>query len=175
LNLTYFRDKEELDKIFNNINKEKGIKLLLELGYDKLLKLENLNEIVLTDAIGIWAQLGVSDIYPFNKNDLKTMYFINETNEINKYNLYKYGLYISLIKGEILGYDKQTISKMYEKLSIKKRKDILITSAEICHLLGIEPSKIISDIYSDIEKKILGNELRNSKEKIKKYITKKYL
>ena len=69
-NLSSSRKKEELDKIFAAKNKEKGRKLILELGIDKYLGLDNLSDIILCDDIlGIWSQLKTSVSYPFSKTE----------------------------------------------------------------------------------------------------------
>lgn len=44
-NLSYYRKKEELDKIFGSSNADKGISLLLDLGLDKYLELDNLDKV----------------------------------------------------------------------------------------------------------------------------------
>jgi len=56
--LSYNRKKDELDKIFTSQNVEYGIKLIIELGLDKSLELNNLSKIKITTShLGMWAQL----------------------------------------------------------------------------------------------------------------------
>ena len=67
-NLSYFRKRQELDKIFNSNNIEYGIKLLKEFEMDKYLEI-NL-DIKITDLLGIWAQINNLN-YPFTKEEMK--------------------------------------------------------------------------------------------------------
>ena len=67
-NLSYYRKRQELDKIFLSNNIDYGIKLLKELELDKYLEI-NLN-IKKTDLLGIWAQINNMN-YPFTKKELK--------------------------------------------------------------------------------------------------------
>ena len=61
-NLSYYRKKEELDKIFGSSNADKGISLLLDLGLDKNLELDNLDKVTCTSSlIGVWSILNVVD------------------------------------------------------------------------------------------------------------------
>ena len=59
-NLSYQRKKAELDMIFASIHVRYGVKLLIELGLDQELELENLKKIKSFDnLIGIWSVLNV--------------------------------------------------------------------------------------------------------------------
>lgn len=69
--LSYTRKKEELNKIFNSNNKEKGIKLILEFGLDKYLEIDKLKNIDLNK--NIWKQLDAFDIYPFTKEEIRQL------------------------------------------------------------------------------------------------------
>ena len=99
--ISYQRKKQELDKIFSSLNREKGINLLIELGIDKSLNLTNLKKITpCPDLIGIWTQLKVDDIYPFTKNEKDQMKEIRKLLSLDihdKYNIYKFGLYNSTV------------------------------------------------------------------------------
>ena len=79
--LSCSRRREELDKIFSSKNKEMGRDLIVELGIDKHLGIENLKDIVMCDdIIGIWSQLEVDEEYPFSKVEkemIKNMDLIN--------------------------------------------------------------------------------------------------
>ena len=60
--LSYNRKKEELDKIFGSSYANKGIELLLGLGLDKYLELDNLSKVKCTSSlIGVWTVLDVMD------------------------------------------------------------------------------------------------------------------
>ncbi len=179
-NLSYFRKKEELDKIFTSPNYKNGIKLLLELGLDKELEIPNLKKVLDSNTsrlIGIWSILNVTDKYPFNKNELELIEKINlaiKFDNSDPMNLYHYGLYVNSVAAEIKKEDIKPITEKYAKLAIKSKKDIDINSATIMKLLNKAPGKYLKDIYDDLEIKIINNELINDKEEICKYICEKY-
>ena len=179
-NLSYYRKKEELDKIFTSPNYKNGIKLLLELGLDQELEIPNLSKVLDSNAsnlIGIWSILNVTDKYPFNKNELDLIDNINKVMELDNLdplNLYKYGLYVNSVAGEIKNIDIKTITEKYVGLPIKSRRDIDIDSKTIMELLDQKPGKYLKNIYDDLEEKIICNELINNREEICKYIKEKY-
>ena len=179
-NLSYNRKREELDKIFTSTNYKKGIKLLLELGLDKELEIPNLEKVLSSDMIsliGIWTLLDVSDIYPFNKNELDLMSKVKEVLELDNldpYTLYKYGLYVNSVVSEIRNDDIKIVTEAYNNLVIKSKDDIDIDPKDIIELLGQEPGKYITDIYNVLEKEILYLRLNNKKDDIIKYIKEEY-
>lgn len=176
--LSYQRKKEELNKIFLSTNKEKGIKLLLELKLDKYLELEKLSSINLcNDVIGIWAQLEVDDKYPFSKlekEQMRTIRKLLKEDNLDPYILYKYELYPNSVCAEIKKIDKRKVTRLYNSLSIFSRRDINITEMEIANILDKKPGKYLRNIVLDLEKKIIYNELNNNKEDIISYIIKEY-
>ena len=172
--LTYHRKKEELDYIIQSKNAIKGLKYIKELKLEEVLDIKIPDELkVCDDKLGIWAQLEVSNQYPFTKNELN---YIDNIRKIIEYGiidniiLYKYGLYVSRVAGNILGISTAYISDLYKELPIYSDKDIDITGEEIIDLLKIEPGKIISQVYDDLELNILEGKLKNNKEELKKYI-----
>ena len=176
--LSKTRIKQELDKIFISSNKERGIKLLTELKLDKVLNLTNLKDITpCNDLIGIWTQANVDNIYPFTRVEKEQMMHIRELlsqNIHDKYNIYKYGLYIGTVAYQIKKENISTLNKIYNNLPIKQTKDINITSIEISQLLNKKPGNYLKEIFKDLEKKIIYNNLPNDKESIKKYILDNY-
>ena len=56
--LSYYRKKEELEKIFSSSNCKYGLDLIKELELDKVLNINN-NIVVTTSSLGIWSQLDV--------------------------------------------------------------------------------------------------------------------
>ncbi len=177
-NLSYNRKKEELDKIFSSTYAKNGIKLLLELEIDKELDISNLDQVEVTNSlIDIWCKLDASDRYPFTASEREVMKSVKELigkNNLDPYLLYKYGLYVNCIAGELNGYDIKDVTEKYNNLVIHRRKDINITSEEIMRLLNKSPGAYLRKIYDDIEQEILYCRLDNEKEKICKYILKKY-
>ena len=176
--LSINRKKEELDKIFSSPNAEKGIELLLGLGLDKYLKLPNLSKVKCTNSlIGVWTILDVLDEYPFSSNERELISSVKEAlehNNLDPYNLYKYGLYANSVAGEIKGVDIKTITESYNNLVIQSKKDIDITSEEIMEVLKKEPGSYLKEVYNDIEREILYRRLINEKDKIIEYIVSRY-
>ena len=178
-NLSYYRKKEELDKIFSSTNCSYGINLIKELGLDVELELSNLDKLTKTTyLIGIWAQVDVIDKYTFNNTEKESIKQINELmnkDVLNYNNLYKYGLYISTIVGEIKNIDRKLINERYSSLYIHNKTDIKIEAKEICDLLNRKPGKYLKEIFNDIEYKLVNKLLENDKQKLKKYIVETYL
>lgn len=179
-NLSYYRKKSELDKIFTSSNRKLGVSLLLEFGLDEVLELPNLSKILETNTtslIGVWSILDVVDKYPFNKNETSLINDISKViplNNLDPMALYKYGLYVNSVAFEIKGLDIKNVTESYNNLVIKCRKDIDITSDDIIKILHKEPGKFIADIYDDIEREILYRRLKNEKEEIYNYILNNY-
>ncbi|MEE3343074.1 MAG: hypothetical protein VZS44_03185 [Bacilli bacterium] len=176
--ISYERKKQELDKIFSNINNRKGIELITSLGLDKPLSLNKLKKITpCNDLIGIWTQLNVDDIYPFTKNEKEQMKKIREllTKDINDdFNIYKYGLYISTVAFQIKNKDISKLNEKYKNLPIHNPKDIDLKASEIPLILNRKPDNYIKEIMEDIEKNIINKKLINNYLDIKEFIIKKY-
>ena len=172
--LSYYRKKEELEKIFASSNCQYGLQLIKELKLVKFLELSNFdNLVVTTSSLAMWAQLDVLDIYSFTSNEKKTIIDIQEVlkkEAIDNYTLYKYDLYVCTLAGEIKGLDRANLVKQYTNLPISNKKDIAIKSDEICKILNKSPGLFLKDIYKDLEYKVLNNELMNEKDSLKKYI-----
>lgn len=178
--LSSYRKKEELDKIFLSRHMKKGISLLLELEVDKELglpQLERLLEIDRISLMGIWSLLNVPSQFPFTKKEIDLIHQINEVLELdytNPYVLYHYGLYVNSVAAEIKQLDLCEITKRYDQLAIKNRKDIDIDSQTIMKLLNRGPGEYLRMIYDDLEKEILYGKLPNQKEAISQYILNHY-
>lgn len=174
--LSYERKKKELDKIFSSSNKEKGIKLLKELKLDKYLDIDLKNVKHCTHIIGYWAQID-NGKYQFNKTEKEQIDKIKELLKLNfldNTNLYKYGLYLCTIVGEMNGVDKSLILNKYENLLIHDRQEIEIEPLEICDILNKDPGSFLKNIIIDIENKLINNEIDNDKELLKQYILEEY-
>ncbi len=167
------RIKNELDKILISKNYKKGLKLLDDTGISDILKIEYKDVNYVDDLLGMWAQVKVLNI-PFTNVEKGNIIKITEILDIGKIDnevLYKYGLYISRVAGEILNIKTTVISKMYNKLPIKSREDIAIKSSDIINLYG--DGKIIGDIYKLLESEILKKRLKNKKSEIIKFLEKR--
>ncbi len=175
--LSGVRRREELDKILTSKNREKGRRLIVDLGLDKYLGLINLEKIVLCDdIIGIWSQLECNYEYPFSKNERENIIKIKDMLEegINRYSIYKHGLYISTVVGSIRGINYKDINDIYNNLPIYSRKDIVLSAGDIAYILDRDPGNYLKEILDDIENKIIIGELDNVKEELETYIRKAY-
>lgn len=178
--LSYERKKQELNKIFSSQNRKKGIILLKDLHLEEdleidLNKLNNMGEC--NDLLGIWALLDVCDIYPFTSNEKELIEDIQQLlkeGNIDRKSLYKYDLYPNIVVASIIGMDKRKVTKMYNKMPIKSRKDICVDASTIIKILNKEPGGYLRDIFEDLEEKIITNQLKNRKSVILKYIVKNY-
>ena len=171
--ISYYRKKEELDKIFSSENKLNGLKILKDL---KLLDVLDIiyNDVIATkDINGIYAQIDCKN-YPFSKETKKIIKNIREilnNKEINNYTLYKYGLYINSVAGEILGVNYKEINKMYNSLPIKTRKDIKISYKSIVKINN-NCYNNINELYKEIEINILNGNIKNKVKDIVRFIRK---
>ena len=176
--LSYNRKKEELDKIFASVNAKVGIELLVGLGLDKYLELENLSKVRCTSSlIGVWSVLDVLDKYPFTANERELILSVREAlnyDNLDAYTLYRFGLYANSVAGEINGFDIKSITEAYNNLVIHSKRDLDISSQEIMEILGREPGSYLKDIFGDLERQILYKKLENNKDRIIKYIIDKY-
>ena len=177
--LSYYRKKDELDKIFSSTNVKCGIDLILELGLEEHLEIPKLKDIVITSSsIGIWAQLDVLDKYSFTNNEKDLIVKVNEIRKLKSFDnfvLYKNGLYVVTIAAEMNNVDKKSLTERYMNLPIKNINEIAISGNEICDILNIKPSKLIKDILLDLERRIILGKLINDTKNITQYIKIKYL
>ena len=173
-NLSKDRIKEELNKILLSKNVLRGLKILDDLGMLKLLEISYRDDIKpVSDICGMYSQLTIKSKFPFSKGEKENIHDIKEIlkyGTIDEYVVYYYGLYKSMVAGDILGIDKDVITYIEKNLVIKKDKDIDITSDEICKTLGVFPGKAIGLVYDKIRPLILSSKLENSKQSIIDYI-----
>lgn len=179
-NLSYYRKKMELEKIFTSPNCKKGIQLLLDFGLENELEIPNLHLLLRPDTIslmGIWSLLDVSDKYPFNRNELDLIHGIHDVlkkDHLDPMILYRYGLYVNSVAGEIQGEDIKSITEAYSKLEIKSRKDIQIEAEKIMKIFQRDSGEYLKDVYYDIEEEILYQRLHNDEKSIIQYLKNKY-
>ena len=178
IKLSYYRKKEELNKIFSNVNAEYGINLIKKLKLTSYLGLKNLENIKLTSSsIGIWAQLDVEEGYPFTYNEKiiikKIKYLINK-DILEKYTLYVNDLYELLIVAEIKGINKEKLISEYNNLKINTRKEINITALDICTILNKKEGSFLKEIFNQLEIEILHGNLENKREDIIEFVIQKY-
>lgn len=173
--LSYFRKKEELNRIFTSEYAPYGISLLQEFHLEEPLELSNLDTLNLNaPLLGIWAQLTFSSKYEFSKKERKeieTIRTLLEEDILNPFVLYTYGHYYCGLVGEIKGISRNLVLEHYRKLPIHHKDEIAITKKE---LEQIAPKQLINSIYEDLETQILNGELDNFKVLLRKYVIKKY-
>lgn len=176
-NLSFFRKKQELNRILLSSNVLYGISLLKKYNLDKYLDIQISDNFVKTsDPIGMWVQLKPSVKYQFTSNEkryIKSIDDIINSGNIDDITLYKNGNYVSLIAAQIMGIDERLVHDMYDKLPIKKISDIALKPRDIIDLLNIKDNYKIKDILNDLEGEILIGDLNNNKEDIEKYLTSK--
>jgi len=176
--LSYYRKKQELNRMFSSTNALKGIDLIKSFGLDKYLEISLDKEIINTsDPIGIWAQVKPSSNYQFTSNEkdyLNAILRVLEDGKLDDIELYKEGNYVCYIASQILNIDEVNIYDRYDSLPIKKLEDIDISGKEIIDLLNLEDKSIVKIILNDLEEKIILKKLDNKKEVLIKYIIDTY-
>lgn len=177
-NLSYYRKKEELNRIFSSSNASLGIKLLKKFGLSDYLDINVNRRIVNTnDPIGIWAQVSPCMKYEFTSNEknyINSILRVLKDRCINDFELYSEGNYVCYIAAQILGINAISIYDRYDMLPIKKESDININGKDIIKLIAPKDKRIIKVILKDIEKKIIERKLINEKDIIEKYILENY-
>lgn len=178
-NLSYFRKKQELNRIFSSPNKAFGISILKQYKLDKYLGINLYNEIENTnDPIGIWAQVNPSNKYQFTsleKDYINAILSLVKKENISNKELYDHGPYLCSIAAQILKKDEVDIQEKYDKLPIKNKREIKLKPIEIIEILNLEDKSKIKEILLTIENKILNNEILNDKDILKKYIIDTYI
>lgn len=168
------RIKQEFSKILRSTNYKKGLQLIEKYGIKKLLNIEY-NDVVYTkDLIGMWAQIKMPEKTFTNQeksNIIKITEIVKE-GIINDYTLYQNGLYISSIAAEIMGINTSTITKRYNKLPIKSRKDIKLTVPQLENIISLSSKGKIKSIYQELEWLIISCKLENDFAHISEYIEK---
>lgn len=171
--LSTYRIKEEISKILLSSNFEKGLSLIHFFSLDEVLGISFINYVYTNDLCGAWAQIDNSQSMPFTKKEKKNIVKIQEIlkrKKITRDILYKYGLYISTVAGEILKNNVNEIYKMYQKLPIHTRKDLRISFTEICNILEVQPSKKVKNIETLLIQDVLYERVINDKKMLKQYL-----
>ena len=172
--ISYFRKRMELDKIFSSKNKLKGLNLIKELGLSDALGIEFKEVNDCNDILGIYSQINFDDKYQFTKSEKEIIYKVRKILNIGYIDneiLYKYGLYICSIACEILEMNYNEINKKYNNLPIKSKEDIKISVQSIVKLNNNCYNKI-NEIYKDLEINILNGNIKNKSRDIVKYLRK---
>lgn len=176
--LSYYRKKQELNKIFSSVNALKGIELIKQYKLEECLNINIDNNIVKTnDPIGMWVQVNPCDKYQFTSNEqdyINAIRRVVKDKDINDIELYRNGNYVCYIAAQILGIDAVNIYDRYDNLPITKSSDVNITQKQIIDMLKLEDKSLTKMIFKDIEDKIVSKRLNNDYESIKKYLIDNY-
>lgn len=177
-NLSYFRKKDELNKIFSSVNAPRGIELLKSFGLDKYLDISLDRKIVNTsDPLGIWLQVSPSSKYQFTNNEkeyMNAVLAILKDKKINDMEIYSNGSYVCYIAAQILNINEKDIYDRFDNLPIKNKNEIDIKPVEIINLLRKDKIFMIKKIIMDLEEKIINRNLENKKDILEKYIIETY-
>lgn len=171
--LSGYRVKEEIDKILLSTHYKEGLRYLKKFALCEELGLYFTNVQYTNDLCGMWAQIDVNDHLPFTKTEKENIVKIQEILRLKVIEpdvLYQYGLYLSIVAGEILGISKETIHEMNENLPIYSRKDLKLSYLEICEILGLKPSKKVKKIETLLIHEVLVGHVLNEKEDLQKYL-----
>ena len=168
------RIKEELTKILVSKNALIGLNMLEDLGFLSYIGISYNDSIVqVSDICGMYSQLEILKEFPFSKEEKENIKIVKNIltyGNIDDNVVFSYGLYLSMVAGDILGIDKDVIADIEKNLVIRRYKDIEISSEEICEILKTKPGKVISEVYDDLKIVILNRELENSNSSIREYV-----
>ncbi len=171
--LSDLRIKNELNKMLLNKNFYKGLELLKEYKILDLLNIKYNDITFVNDICGMWAQLDTPKNYAFTKQENRNIINIRQIVKkgiIDNQTLFQYGLYNSLVAGEILNIDKKIINKIFNNLPIQYESDLKISSEEIMEVLNIKPSEKIKKIKKHLINNILNGNIKNNNKDLKKYL-----
>ena len=171
--LSTYRIKEELSKILTSPNFKKGLQLLKQFELCKNIGISYTNIVYTKDLCGMWAQMKFTIDLPFTKAEKENIVKLREIMDlkiINSEVIYKYGLYLSLIAGEILGIEAESIHEIYANMPIYQRKELSITFQEIIEILEIKPSKKAGEIEEELIQEVINRRIPNEIEKLKDYL-----
>ncbi len=176
--LSYYRKKQELNKIFSSSNKMRGISILKELKLDKYLGINLDKKVVNTnDPIGIWVQVEPNLEYQFTNNErlyMRSISSILKDKNINDMQLYKNGSYVCYIAAQILNINETNIYDRYDRLPIKNRSEIALKPIDIIKLLKLKDKAKVKLIINDLEDKIINKILINEEKVLEKYLIDTY-
>jgi len=173
LTLSNERIRDELDKILTNKNADMGLNLLNKFGILNILNISYSGIKNVEDLLGMWSQLNFEFNSAFTKEEKRNIINIRKIlnkKVIDESILFKYGLYQSIVAGEILGVSKLQINNIYKRMAIHSKKELNITAIDIMNILEINPGSIINVILDEIIFEILNKKLKNNYTQIKRFI-----
>ncbi len=171
--LSSYRIKEEMSKILTSKNFLRGVSLIKYYKLEKYLKL-NLSSLIYTSELcGMWAQIKIMRDLPFTKKEKNNIVKLKEIlniGSINKFTIYKYGMYLSLIAGEILGISNKKIYELYQTMPIHLRKDLQISYSKIADIFQLKSSQKVKNLESKLIEEVLNGNVENSLQSLENYL-----
>ena len=163
----------EVAKILINDNYLKGLTIMRETGILKMLGISYGSIVKTSDINGMWAQLTFDREFNFSKEACKSINTIRKivnSGNIDSKTIYSFGLYYSLVAGEILKMDKKKIYSMYKKMPIRSFKDVSVKSEKIIEFLNLQNKEEIGNIFDELVDKILNGSIKNNTKAIYNYL-----
>lgn len=160
------KKKFELDKILRSSNSYKFFDFIKKYDLESSIGVSVIDKFVQGDVITSYACLNIMCDLSFTKLEKEQISLVKKivsTNKLDIFDVYKYGLYISMCAGEILGISKEKVNLMYTNLPIKSIMDLDISSEEVMSYLGIGPGKELGIILNTIEMEVVSGKLKNRK------------
>lgn len=166
--LSGYRIKQELSWMFD-FNPQLTCAFLKECQLLEVLHLENLEHLVMTKALGIWAQLPELPAFPFTKQELSAIRNLQSLLQIPITPWVLYGLQrdIIVLLSEMKGIDYVSL---YEQLCIHSRKDVRFTTQQIINFYHGKTGPYIRIVWQKIEKAIIEGIIENTQEAIFIYL-----
>lgn len=159
-NLSYYRKREELDKILMNENCNAGINLLKKFELDRILECSFPSLIPVSNLETMWAQFTYSSKYLFTKKERKEIENIRNflsKEVIEDIDLYYYGDTYFIFIAKVLGEDFEFLKKRYQNLPIHSSKEIKISISMIQN----STNKPVSIVIEKLEREIVNGNLKN--------------
>ncbi len=160
--LSYYRKREELDKILLHENCQYGLSLIRKYELDEVLECNFDNLVFVPCLEAMWAQITYSSSYPFTKKEKKNIekikHFLSKK-EINNLDLYYYGVEFFFYISKILGKDFKQLEERYHSLVIHSIKDI-----------AVDVSLINNKYVPLLENAIINHEIENNVEGINSFL-----
>lgn len=164
------KKKEEFDKIFKTKNTKDFLEFIKKYQLEEVLGIKSNSNYIITDTVIVtYAQLEIMCELPFTKYEkeqIKQIKSIVNSGKLDKMDIYKNGLYISMCAGKLLGIPKEKINLIYTNLPIKSIIDIDIKSEEVSSVLGIKPGKKLGEVLHILEYEIVSGKLDNKHDLI---------
>lgn len=175
--LSFYRKKQELNRIFSSQDALRGLKMIKDFKLERYLGIEILDVIKTSDPIGMWAQVNPSNKYQFTSNEKRYLNKITrliKKGNIDDMDLYKEGNYVCYIAAQILGINEVNIYDRYDALPLKKQSDMKFNAKDIIELLELKDVSNLKHILGDLEENIINKKLKNEYDEIKRYVIDTY-